>query len=592
MSTHVAMPRWDLNVFFTSVESPEFIAAVKNCDTLLETSEKLMAGLGVLPLENPKTDANSLAEAIQNYNELEKFIDYVATFANLTISTDSSNDAAQAALSSLQPRFLRLAKIETALTAWVGTLDLDSLIPQNEILRAHEFPLKKAKLEAKHLMSPSEEALATDLSQTSVTAWSKLFGNFSSNIEVNVNGESMPMSACRALAYDSDSEVRKAAYHAELAAWKANEIPLAAAMNSIKGANNSLAKCRGWENQLDITLFRCNMDRESLDAMMSAAEDSFSDFRKYLKAKAQLLGHSSGLPFYDLFASVGEDQEWSWEQGAEFVIDGFGSYSQKLGDFAARSFRENWHDVPPQKGKRDGAFCAHVTGDQSRMLHNFKPAFKSVSTLAHELGHAYHNLCLKDRAPLQRATPMTLAETASIFCETIIKRRALSNLNGQAKLAVLEASIAGANQVVVDITSRFKFELNTIERRWERELSPTELCEIMKQAQLDTYGDGLDANALHPYMWAAKPHYYSYMAFYNFPYMFGLLFALGLYKVYESEPSGFHARYDDLLSSTGLFPAAELTDRFGIDIRDKAFWAGSLDVIRDDIKEYVELANA
>ncbi len=592
MSTTTTMPRWDLSVYFTSVDSPEFLAAVKKIDTMLAESEKLFGELGVLPLENPKSDAESLARAITNFNELDSFIDYVTSYPHLSIATDSANDAAQAALSGLQPRLLNLAKIETALTAWIGTLELDEIIPGNKTLEDHAYPLQKAKLSAQHLMSPSEEALAADLCQTSVTAWSKLVGNYSSNIEVNVGSETIPMSACRALAYDNDPKTRQEAYIAELAAWKANELPLAAAMNSIKGANNTLAKSRGWESQLDITLFRSNMDRESLDAMMSAAEDAFPEFRNYLKAKAKLLGHSGGLPFYDLFATVGEDQEWSWDQGAEFVIDGFSSYSSKLGDFAARSFKENWHDVPPVKGKRDGAFCAFTRGDESRMLHNFKPAFKSVSTLAHELGHAYHNLCLKDRMPLQRATPMTLAETASIFCETIIKRRALASTSGQAKLAILEATIAGANQVVVDITSRFKFESNTIDRRWERELSPTELCEIMTQAQLDTYGDGLDANALHPYMWAAKPHYYSYMAFYNFPYMFGLLFALGLYKVYDAEPKGFHERYDDLLSSTGLFPAAELTNRFGIDIRDKAFWAGSLDVLRSDIKEYVVLANS
>ena len=272
--------------------------------------------------------------------------------------------------------------------------------------------------------------------------------------------------------------------------------------------------------------------------------------------------------------------------GKKFVEDGFRSYSDKLADFAVRSFEENWHDVSPRLGKRDGAFCSGVRADESRMLHNYKESFGSVSTLAHELGHAYHNLCLKDRTPSQKSTPMTLAETASIFCETIIKRRAIQETSGQQRLAILEASLQGACQVVVDITSRFRFESAVIEARKNRELSPRELCEAMLDAQRATYGDGLNPDCLHPYMWAVKPHYYSYRAFYNYPYMFGLLFALGLYNVYQESPSGFHERYDDLLSSTGMDMAVNLTNRFGIDITSKEFWSGSLSVLQQDIDTF------
>lgn len=592
MKTIAPMPRWDLSVYFPSVESSEYTSAVGEIDRLLDSCEQLFKDKGISPLENPQTDASTLRVVVDSFNDLIKFSNFVGTYTRLTVATNTSDDAGQAAISALNPRDVRLSKLGSAFTAWVGTLDLDQLLADDPSLKEYEFPLQKTKIEATHLMSSGEEALAADLAQTSSSAWSKLYGDYQSNIEVVVNGEAMPMSACRALAYDSDQSVRKAAYEAELNAWKNAEIPIAAAMNSVKGTANVLGGHRGWESQLDTTLFRCNMDRESLEAMLAAARDAFPGMRRYFQAKAKALGHTGGLPFYDLFAPVGSDQEWSVEQAQEFVEEGFRSYSDKMGDFAARSFRENWHDFPPQKGKRDGAFCASTRDGESRMLYNFKPSFSSVSTLAHELGHAYHNVCLQDRMPMQRQTPMTLAETASIFCETIIKRRALESTSGAAKLAILEASIMGASQVVVDITSRYLFETETIDRRKERELSPTELCDIMRRAQLDTYGDGLDPDFLHPYMWAAKPHYYSYMAFYNFPYMFGLLFALGLYRVYTEQPEGFHERYDDLLSSTGLYPAAELTARFGIDIRDKAFWAGSLAVILDDIDEYVALTNA
>jgi oligoendopeptidase F len=228
------------------------------------------------------------------------------------------------------------------------------------------------------------------------------------------------------------------------------------------------------------------------------------------------------------------------------------------------------------------------------VLLNFAGTFDSVSTLAHELGHAYHNATMAERTPLQRQTPMALAETASIFCETILVQTHLdatpAGSEGDARrLALLDTDLTGAAQVVVDIHSRFLFESAVAERRAERTLSVDELCGLMLDAQRATYGDGLDPDALHPWMWAVKPHYYS-SAFYNWPYTFGLLFGLGLYARYTDDPERFRGGYDDLLSSCGLASAADLAGRFGIDVRDTAFWASSLRVLQDRIDELVALA--
>ena len=213
-----------------------------------------------------------------------------------------------------------------------------------------------------------------------------------------------------------------------------------------------------------------------------------------------------------------------------------------------------------------------------------------MSTLAHELGHGYHNLNLAQRTMLQRSTPMTLAETASIFCETIIRNAAMQNAGRQEQIAILEASLQGACQVVVDITSRFLFEQRVFEQRAKRELSIEELNNLMLEAQRETYGDGLDENALHPYMWAMKPHYYSSsLSFYNYPYMFGLLFGLGLYARYKEDGEKFKSGYDELLSSTGLADAASLAQQFDIDIHSVDFWRASLDIVRQDIDLFEKL---
>jgi len=230
---------------------------------------------------------------------------------------------------------------------------------------------------------------------------------------------------------------------------------------------------------------------------------------------------------------------------------------------------------------------------ESRILSNFDGSFDQVSTLAHELGHAFHNECAYQagKTELQQATPMTLAETASIMCETIVTQAVLKQVTDpQELLAVLEAQINGAAAVIVDIYSRYLFETEVFERREKAELSADDLNDIMERAQKATYGDGLDERYLQKFMWTWKPHYYSPdLSFYNFPYAFGLLFATGLYAVYQKRGSDFVPDYKNLLASTGEERAAELADRFGINIRTKKFWADSLAIIGKQIERYCEL---
>lgn len=589
-------PRWNLSSIYPSLESAEFKAAFASALGGLEELERLFDSEGVRK-QDPQAFSPELAAKLERvlaaYNGFLEDLRTVSVYVNCHIATDSRNELAQAKHSELAMKTVRLSKLGSRFTAWVGGLPVEELTAHSGVAREHAFALRKAKVLAAKLMSPEEEALAADLAVTGGSAWSRLHGNVTSILECELDGKRAPMSVVRNLAYESDRDTRRKAYEAELAGWKSVEVPLAAAVNSIKGEVNVLTKRRGWESPLDETLFAANIDRQTLDAMLEAAREAFPVFRRYLKAKAKTLGLDA-LAWYDLFAplSAGE-REWTYEEGAAFVAEHFAGYSPKLGDFARRAFAENWIDAEPRLGKRDGAFCTPIRGDESRILMNFKPAFGSVSTLAHELGHAYHNLCLSQRTPLQRSTPMTLAETASIFCETIVRKAALESLQASDKLAILEASLQGACQVVVDIYSRYLFEKAVFEKRAERELSPGELCEIMSDAQKQTYGDGLDEGLLHPYMWAMKPHYYSAArSFYNFPYMFGLLFGLGLYAVYENDPDGFRDGYDELLSSTGLADAAELADRFGIDIRKKAFWQGSLETIARDVEEFARLVSA
>jgi pepF/M3 family oligoendopeptidase len=527
-------------------------------------------------------------------NEIQEETTTLGAYLSCFVTTNTQDTLAAARYSEFQQQAVKLSLLGTRYAAWIGSLNVGELTSRSQLAREHTHMLQKASEQARHLMSPAEEDLAAELELSSGAGWEKLHGDITSQllVPVELHGErqELPMSMVRNLAFDPDREIRRSAYVAELEGWKKAVVPLAAAMNGIKGQVNTLSRRRGWKTPLDASLFDANIDRETLEAMLTAARESFIDFRRYLQAKARVLGLER-LAWYDIFAPVGkEKQVWEFAEARAFIIEKFGNYSTRLSDFAARAFRENWIDAEPRAGKVDGAYCTPLRKDESRVFANFKPSFNGVSTLAHELGHGYHNLNLAGRTALQKETPMTLAETASIFCETIITHAALARADKDEQIAILESSLQNSCQVVVDILSRFLFESRAFERRKSRELSVDEFNTLMLEAQKETYGDGLDETQLHPYMWAMKPHYYStHLSFYNYPYMFGLLFGLGLYARYQQDPEAFKTGYDELLSSTGLGDAATLAARFGIDIRSTAFWRSSLDIVRKDIALFEEL---
>jgi len=392
----------------------------------------------------------------------------------------------------------------------------------------------------------------------------------------------------------ADEDVRRRAYEAENEAWEAVQETLAACLNGVKGEVITLNKRREREDALHSSLESARIDRQTLDAMMGAMKDSFPMFRKYYNHKAKLIGKEK-LAFWDIFAPVGKtDTRYSYEEACDFILKAFEKFSPELRKFSERAFKNNWIDAEMREGKSSNGFCMGVDGvKESRIFINFDGSQDQLSTIAHELGHAFHNECAWqfDKTPLQQITPMTLAETASTFCETIVTEAVLKQVKDpQEELAVLESLLNGASQVTVDIYSRFLFEKEVFERREKAELSVDEINEIMERSQKETYGDSLDERYLQKYMWTWKPHYYSTgLSFYNYPYAFGLLFATGLYAIYQKRGDEFVNDYKALLASTGEASAADLAASFGIDIRTKKFWEDSLAIIGKRVDRYCEL---
>ena len=446
-------------------------------------------------------------------------------------------------------------------------------------------------------MSAAGETLASELSLSGAKAWQKLQGVIASQLKVpfkrDGQAENSPITVVQTMRTHPEEAIRRQAYEAELVGWQSVREPLAACLNGVKGAVITLEGRRGRSDALHAALDKERIDRDTLEAMLGAMRDSFPAFRRYWQAKAHLLGKDA-LPWWDLSAPLGKlERRYTYSEARALILEQLGAFSERIATFTERAFDGNWIDAEPRDGKEGGAFCVRLPAvDESRILCNFDGSLDEVLTLAHELGHAYHNECQVGKAPLQRRTPMTLAETASIFNETLVIDAILAQAgDAEEELAALETFLIAASQVVVDIHSRYLFETEVFERRAQAALSAGDFCEIMLRAQKETYGDALDAEHLNPYMWAWKPHYYSPgRSFYNYPYAFGLLFSLGLYGVYQERGATFVTEYDRFLRSTGEGTVADLSARFGIDIRQRAFWETSLHVIESRIERYRALA--
>ena len=598
----LSAPRWDLSNVYPSLESKEFQAA-------FEEYKKQVAAFGKffknkLSKANAKTSAKDLAplvgKAIDQINKIQTLSTSLYYYIYSFVSTDSRNKLAMKTMSEFEQASLPMTQLLTQFTAWLGRFapKLDQVVKNNKTAAAHAFLLREAAEQSKYLMSEAEEALAAELSLSGGNAFGKLQGTVTSQLavdfELDGKTQKLPMPALINLRSHPDEATRRRAYEAENQAWETVKETLAACMNGVKGETNSLYKKRGRKDALHSAIDAARIDRKTLDAMLASMKDSFPMFRKYFQAKAKKFGKEK-LAWWDVFAPVGKaDKEYSFEEARDFILDNFEGFSPELSGLAKRAFDNNWIDAEQREGKRGGAFCMTVPAvKESRILSNFDGSFDQVSTLAHELGHAFHNYCIfkADKTELQRQYPMTLAETASIMCETIVTNAVLSQTSDpQEELALLEAQLNNASQVIVDIYSRFLFEKEVLERRERSELSPDDLNEIMERAQKETYGEGLDERCLQKFMWTWKPHYYSpEFPFYNFPYAFGLLFATGLYAIYQQRGAEFVPDYMNLLASTGEDTAARLAKRFGIDITKRKFWDDSLAIIGKRVDRYCEL---
>ena len=577
---------WNLEPIYKGFDDPAFEA------DLTALKEKV-AAFAAFTEKLAETDpAEGLRSGITQEEVIQSVAMKLAEYASLRQAADTKNPEAGSQLGRVMAVLSGVAAPMAAFESWASRLpNLMELVKTDDSLKDYEFLFANMADSSRYLLPGVGEAVMAKMSLSGGNAWSDLQQYLTSTVPVSYRGTTTNLSAIRNLAYDPDQQVRKEAYEAEIACYDRIKDAVAYALNSIKLETISDCQLRGYESPLARTLKQSHMERATLDAMLSAMEEYSPKFWQYLKAKAKALGHENGLPWYDLFAPIGNTStKFTTEDARNFLVNLFAEFDSELSEMVAKAFDNAWIDFYPRDGKAGGAFCSGVEClGESRILTNFDGMFGDVVTLAHELGHAFHNQCIKGHRPLNLDYSMPLAETASTFNECVVMASAISKAaDKNEKIALIESQLQDITQVICDIFSRFRFEAMVFENREERFMDAATLCSFMEQAQKQSYGDGLDHGCLHPYMWVCKSHYYG-PTFYNFPYAFGALFARGLYAQYEKEGAAFVPKYKKLLYTTTVATAEDTAKVAGIDLTDKEFWRAALQTVADQIDQFCAL---
>ncbi|MBR5126108.1 MAG: M3 family oligoendopeptidase [Oscillospiraceae bacterium] len=577
---------WNLSSIYEGFEDPRFEAD-------MTALKEAIASFDALTRRLADADAlDALRSGIALQEDISRLAGNMGLYASLRQSADTRDGDALSQMGRLMGIYSDAAAPEAAFQEWAAALpNLMELAQQDDVLRQYQFLLSNLKENSRYLLGSRGESIMARMRLSGGNAWSDLHSYLTSTVPVSYRGTTTNLSAIRNLAYDPDPQVRQDAFEAEIACYDRIKDSIAFALNSIKLETLSDCALRGYESPLARTLKHADMKRETLDAMFGAIDEYLPKFWKYLRTKGKVLGHENGLPWYDLFAPMGaSSRKFTTEDTRDYLVSQFRTFDNELADMVGRAFDEAWIDFYPRDGKTGGAFCAGVESlNESRILTNFDGTFSDVVTLAHELGHAFHNQCIGDHRPLNRDYSMPVAETASTFNECVVMAAAIAGAQDkQEKLALVESQLQDVTQIICDIYSRFRFEGMVFQHREEQFLNADTLCSFMTEAQKQSYGDGLDHSRMHPYMWICKSHYYG-PTFYNFPYAFGGLFARGLYAQYKAEGAAFVPKYKKLLHTTPVATAEDTALTADIDLTDKNFWRAALQTVADQIDLFCEL---
>jgi len=590
---------WDLTPFFASFDGEEYRAFRARLAEELDEQLATLRAIGGVTRER----LDAWAALLVRVEAATARSAHLASYLGCLSASDSRDEAVSRELASAGAARAEQEKVYVLVREALRDADDDLFadLCADERLRSAAYFLTRVRERARWSMSASEESLAADLDPTGLSAWGRLYSRLSGKLEFALELRSqpvrhLPVSMTRTLLEDPDPAVRSAAFSGANAAWARSSDTVAACLNAIAGTRLALYARRGVADFLEPALFDAAISRATLDALLDAVRARGDLARSYLRRKARLLGRER-LGWSDLLAPLPRSapDRVPFESARIRIQSAFDAFHAPLGALARKAFERRWIDWESRAGKQPGGFCSGSSLlDESRIFLTFNGSPGDASTLAHELGHAFHGEVMSGVRPWARRSPMTLAETASTFGEQVLIDAALSASNGSdsSRLAILDGRLQDAAVFLLNIPTRFSFEKAVYEERADGELSVSRLCELMLRAQREWYGDALDSSDLDPWFWASKLHFYiTTTSFYNFPYTFGYLFSLGLFARAKHEGSQFMPRYEALLRSTGSGSAEAIArDALGVDLTRPDFWHASLDLVESTLSEFLSSA--
>ncbi|MCF3944765.1 M3 family oligoendopeptidase [Oceanobacillus alkalisoli] len=583
-------PTWDLDSLFTGGSaSQEFRNYLNQIQTEIKQLEEQFITL------EAKSDIFSatLTEFIKELEETLFKIREAGAFVSCLSAQDVMDEGAHtlvAECSALSASFngvlttfmQKLAEVPE--TEWQATI-------QHEALLDIGYVLTEYRNKAQDLLAVEQEVLINDLAVDGYHAWNQMYSTIVGNMKVEIEGEEYSIGQASNLLNSSKRATRKQVFDQLNDEWKEQASLFAQTLNHLAGFRLQMYKHRNWENVLKEPLSMNRMKQETLDAMWTAIANNKQPFVTYLNKKAEQL-HLDKLSFYDVDAPITDNvKKVSYTEGANFIIEQFRSFSPKMADFAEQAFEKRWIEAEDRPGKRPGGFCTSFPDSkETRIFMTYSGTASNIATLAHELGHAYHQHIMNDIHGLNQRYAMNVAETASTFAEMIVADAAVEQAETtEEKKALLEEKVSRSVAFFMNIHARFIFELNFYKEREKGFVSPAKLNELMVEAQKEAYQDSL--NEYDPYFWASKLHFHiTGTPFYNFPYTFGYLFSLGIYARAKEQGEGFEDDYIALLEDTGRMSVEELAMKhLQIDLTKPDFWEGAIELCIEDVEAFLKL---
>ena len=593
-SKYAPTPRWELeSIFEGGCAGPQVLAALEQ---IKKQHVELAKAAGDLAAPTAEALEDRWPSALLELETSDDLLGQLYTFAMCCASEDVANTDARALLAALSEVLSARAQIDVPLRAKLGAASdsgIESLIARAELAHMETY-IRELREEADISMRPDLENLHEELAIDGFHAWSRLYDDVSGALSVQIDRgegeESLSTEQAKQLLDSPDPELRARVAKAINVAWASQRDVFAAALNHINGYRKTLYARRGVD-ELEIPLRKNRISRDSLLTMFDVIAAFRPTMARFLEAKAKAL-RLPKLNHYDLSVSLGEaGGTVTYEEAQDFIAEHFYGFSDDLGDFARHAFKSEWIEVEDRPGKRQGGFCTNVPlNHESRIFMTFGGKPTATQTLAHELGHAYHNWVLRDLPRRQCDFPSTLAETASTFAESIIREASYAAAkDDQIRLGLLDRKLTDAAIMVMNIPARFHFERAMFAARAENELTADELSELTVRVFDDAFFGGLGEH--DEMFWASKLHFYLTEApFYNFPYSVGFLFSLGLYAQAMEQGPSFAKTYIETLRLTGYKSCEEVAKEvLDVDLSKPDFWESALALIKTDIETFEKL---